>query len=155
MRHFELSTDIAAPAERVWEALVTLPDWPRWNRLVPQGDGVVAVGEQLSFRIRVSPRDVVPPSFRPHRPTVLVVDRRATLVLEASFGARWMVHMVHSFFVEPTPEGCRLRQTWETSGVLVPLLWPRLLAAQQGFSEFGEDLGRYVREAQGPGINTT
>lgn len=142
MRHFELSTDIRATPDGVWRALVDLSAWPEWNRLVPEAAGVVEPGQRLSFQIRVSPG-----TFRPHRPTVLVVEPPDRLVLEASFGARWIIHMVHGFHLIPTQEGCRLRQTWETSGILVPLLWSRLRAAQASFAEFGEDVGRYVTAA--------
>ena len=150
MRHFELSTPVHATPDQAWAALVTLADWPDWNALVPQGSGVVEPGRRLEFRIRISARGAAPPRFRPHRPTVLVVDAPRQLVLEASFGARWLVHMVHSFYVIPTQDGCTLRQTWATSGLLVPLLWSRLRAAQEGFAELGEDLAGWMERGSEP-----
>ena len=144
MKHHELQTDIEAPPEKVWDALLALPDWPRWNALVPEGSGVVSPGQVLSFRIRVTAREIQPPKYRPHRPTVLVVHAPGELVMEATFGARWLVHMVHSFYILPTQTGCRLRQTWATSGILVPLLWPLLRRAQDSFAELGDDLARFV-----------
>ena len=137
MRHLELSTDIRAAPDAVWPALLDLPAWPEWSGLVPTAAGVVAPGQRLSFQIRMAPG-----ALRGHRPTVLVVEPPSRLVLEASFGARWFIHMVDGFHLTPTPEGCQLRQTWETSGVGVPMLWGRLRAAQEGFAEFGEDLAR-------------
>lgn len=154
MRHFELSTPIAATPEQVWAALLDLEAWPRWNRLVPEGRATtargVAVGERLSFQIRVSPRDAERRVLRPHRPVVRVVNPPRELVLEATVLGRWFLSMVHHFHVVPTQDGCELRQSWDTSGLLATLIWPRLQRAQADFSELGEDLGRYLARSVSP-----
>jgi hypothetical protein len=145
-RHFELSTTMAGTTpERVWHALTTLQDWPKWCRLVPFGEGTVTPGQRLTFSIRVSERsDTSKPRMRLHRPHVLVVKQPKKIVLEASFGARGLLHMVHSFFVIPTDDGCVLRQTWQTSGMFVPLMWPRLRKTQEAFAEFGDELHQWI-----------
>ena len=81
MRHFALHTDIAADLKQVWELLVRLEEWPRWNRLVPTGVGDVRVGETLDFRIRK-----VGKGFRRHRPMLTEVIAPRTLTLAADFG---------------------------------------------------------------------
>ncbi len=136
MRAFELSTKIDAAPAHVWQALVAIDAWPSWNRLVPYGEGVVRPGERLLFRIRR-----VDGSFRVHRPHVVATNAPQELVLAASFGHRWLVHMEHAFAIEARGVGGSvLRQRWTVTGLLVPLLWPMLVRAMARFAELGDDL---------------
>lgn len=112
--------------------LVDLAHWPRWNRLVPHGEGALREGETLSFRIRGV--------RRPHRPVVVRVAEPEEIVLAATFGHRWLLRMEHRFAFVEAGEGCRLDQRWEVTGVLAPLLWWRLVPALARFAELGEDL---------------
>ncbi len=38
---------IAAPADRIWEVLADLPEWPQWNPWHVRAEGVLRIGEPL------------------------------------------------------------------------------------------------------------
>ena len=140
IREFTLTTPIRASRDQVWSALVSVEDWPKWNRLVPVGHGDLRTGEVLSFQIRR-----LNGSFYNHRPVVLALEPPCRLALEASFGHRSLVHLVHIFAIEEgDAETCRLVQTWEASGLLVPMLWRTLQGGMERFTELGDDLARWV-----------
>jgi hypothetical protein len=141
MREFELTTEIDAPQSYAWQTLVALETWPQWNHLVPSGRGDVRVGAVLDLRMRRPDG-----GYRPHRPTVLALRPPDEVVLAASFGHRRALHMVHSLAIEPRgAERCRLRQRWEVTGLLVPVLWPQLVSTMARFAELGDDLAARVR----------
>ncbi len=143
MRAFELSTEIdAAPAE-VWRVLVAMDAWPSWNRLVPYGEGDARPGGRLLFHIRRADG-----SRYVHRPRVVSITSPRELVLAASFGHRWLVHMEHTFLIEARGVGGSLfRQRWTVTGLLVPLLWSILVRALARFAELGDDLATRLSRA--------
>jgi hypothetical protein len=145
LRHFELSTTIPANQDRVWQTLVRLPEWSAWNRLVPHAEGELRPGTTLDLKIRG-------PGGRPgpFHPTVVSVNPPTELVLAASVGSRWLLHMVHSFTVEAVgPAASLLRQRWNATGLLVPLLWPLIRRGMARFAEFGSDLAVRVNTSVG------
>lgn len=116
---------------------------------MPEGRGEVRVGAVLDLQLRLS-------SGRrgPHRPVVVGLIPSEEIVLAATFGHRWLVHMVHEFQFEATETapgtrrsspGCRMLQRWNVSGLLVPLLWPTIVAALSRFTELGDDLAGQLR----------
>ena len=142
MRQFELSTDIPAGQERSWRTLVRLDEWSAWNQLVPQAKGDLRPGSILDLKIRG--RSGRLSSFRP---VVVSLAPPGELVLEASVGRRWLLHMVHTFSVERmAPEASRLRQHWVATGLLAPMLWPVIRNGMARFAQLGSDLA--LRTAQ-------
>jgi len=137
---YELSTPIDAPIESAWHGLVHLDDWPQWNNLVPSASGNVTTGARLEFQIRREDGR----GLRRHRPVVVTVAAPNQVVLAASFGHKRLLHLVHSFCFERQGSGLRLRQTWDATGLLVPILRCELTKTMARFTELGEDLARWV-----------
>ncbi|MGB1016388.1 MAG: SRPBCC domain-containing protein [Nannocystaceae bacterium] len=139
---YELSTPIDAPIENAWHGLVYLHDWPQWNNLVPRASGEVVVGAQLEFQIR---RDDGK-GLRAHRPVVLTLAPPKKIVLAASFGHQRLLRLVHSFYFDNQGSELRLRQTWDATGLLVPILRSELTKTMARFAELGEDLAKWVEQ---------
>jgi len=106
-----------APAERVWDALTTIADYPIWNSFIPHLAGTLAPGERLE--VRLEPPGGAAMTFRP---TVLAVEPAREL--------RWVGHLLipglfdgeHQFEIQPLGPGrVRFVQQERFTGVLVPL----------------------------------
>jgi hypothetical protein len=75
------------------------------------------------------------------------VDPPRELVLKASVGRSWLLHLVHTFSLEViSPDSSRLQQRWSATGVLVPFLWPVIWRGMARFEEFGSDLASRAAE---------
>jgi len=117
MKTLHTQIDIDAPAERVWDALTTIADYPIWNSFIPHLAGTLAPGERLE--VRLEPPGGAAMTFRP---TVLAV--------EPARGLRWVGHLLipglfdgeHQFEIQPLGPGrVRFVQQERFTGVLVPL----------------------------------
>ncbi len=56
MLHFETSTTIDAPPDRVWNALVRTDDWPRWGAGIERVDGELGPDERLTLHVAEASR---------------------------------------------------------------------------------------------------
>ena len=117
MKTLHTQIDIDAPAERVWDALTTIADYPIWNSFIPHLAGTLAPGERLEVRLERPGGAAM--TFRP---TVLAV--------EPARGLRWVGHLLipglfdgeHQFEIQPLGPGrVRFVQQERFTGVLVPL----------------------------------
>ena len=129
MRLIETTTDIRAPAARIWSILTDFPAYPTWNPFITAAEGELSTGARLKITI-------APPGHRPmtFRPVVLVVEREWEL--------RWRGRMLmprlfdgeHAFGLEQRAETCRFLHAERFSGMLLPLLGGGLFeATRQGF----------------------
>jgi hypothetical protein len=142
MRQFELSTDIPAGRERAWQTLERLSEWSIWNRLVPHAAGELRPGSRLDLKIRGRSG-----RLSPFHPVVVSVAPPRELVLMASIGRGWLLHLVHTFSLEViSPGTSRLQQRWNATGLLVPFLWPVIWRGMARFEEFGSDLASRTAE---------
>jgi hypothetical protein len=56
MPTFEASTDIAAPAARVWETLLRTTDWPSWDTSLDRVEGTLAEGGRITIHVSSTSR---------------------------------------------------------------------------------------------------
>ncbi len=69
MKTLHTQIDIDVPAERVWDALTNIADYPTWNPFMPHLAGTLAPGERLE--VTLEPPGGAAMTFRP---TVLAVE---------------------------------------------------------------------------------
>ena len=123
------STDIAAPADRVWEVLSDLRAYARWNPEITVVSGHAAKGEALTLRVRSgSGTSTV-------RPTVTAADSARDL--------RWSSHYheiggladgEQRFTIEPSGPGrVRFTQAETFRGIAVPFIHHALAASCSRF----------------------
>lgn len=109
MRHFSISIDIAAPAERVWDVM---RDTDRWHEWTPSVTSIRRLGrESFAIGTRVLIRQ---PKFPPALWTLTAIEpgRSFTWVSRAP-GLRVTAH--HE--VEPTRGGSRATLSLELQGI--------------------------------------
>ncbi len=142
MRTFEISTTIHRPPAPIWDTLVDFDHYHVWNSVVPFGRGCAIPGTRLHLTLKQPSGDV-----RPFHPVVIAARPNAYLILAATVLQRTLVHMEHHFILQPLPSNStQLIQRWICSGLLVPILWTRLVRGMRPFAQFGEDLKRRVEQ---------
>jgi hypothetical protein len=136
MRLIETTTDIQAPAARIWSILTDFPAYPAWNPFITAFEGELRPGARLKITI-------APPGHRPmtFRPVVLVVT--------PDYELRWLGRLLvpglfdgeHAFGLEQQPESCRFLHGERFSGILLPFIGKQLFeATQQGFEAMNSAL---------------
>ena len=68
---------ISAPAEAVWEVLADFADWPKWNPLYVETDGILAPGEAITV-------SVVLPGMKPQKAHFTVTEFERPKLIEYS-----------------------------------------------------------------------
>lgn len=114
MRHFRISIDIAAPAERVWRVMSDTERWYEWTESITSvkllGDGSFTVGNRALIK---------QPKFPPVTWTILKIEPGRSFTWASSGpGYRTVGHHL----VEPIDGGCRATLLVDMEGVLGGLL---------------------------------
>jgi len=138
MRELRTEIDIHAPAERVWQILTDFAAYPAWNPFVRSIEGKADEGERL--KVVIEPPESSPSVFRPkiikfHSPDI-----------HPPYQLRWLGKLPisglfdgeHYFIIMPTSAStCHLTHGEEFRGLLIPLMWERLLhtKVRRGFGE--------------------
>lgn len=146
MRRIELTTALAAPADRVWNVLMDLDGWSLWGGLVTSAAGELRPGARWTMTLRAEVDGGAP---RTMRPRFVSMDPPRRVVFETLLLGAWFVRLVHVFDVEAEGDGAVLRQSFEATGLGVPLLWPMLRDGMTQFDELGDDLARWVARGEG------
>lgn len=139
MRHrLDTSTEIAAPAARVWSVLVDFPSYPRWNPFVRSIAGIALAGERL--QVRIEPPGQGGMTFRP---VVLKAEEGRELRWKGKVLLPGLFDGEHYFVLEPAGSGTLFRHGEIFSGLLVPLFRTSLDGAtREGFLAMNEALKR-------------
>jgi hypothetical protein len=137
------STEIAAPAERVWSVLTDLERFRLWNPFIRRASGSTQIDGTV--RVRVRPSFGLPLPFRAE-----ILDREDNRVLHwrGHVLADWLASGDHRFTIEPLgPDRVRFVQR-ESFGGLLPRLASRLLAreAKRGFQAMNDALRTRAQE---------
>jgi hypothetical protein len=139
VRHrLDTSTEIAAPAARVWSVLVDFPSYPRWNPFVRSIAGIALAGERL--QVRIEPPGQGGMTFRP---VVLKAEEGRELRWKGKVLLPGLFDGEHYFVLEPAGSGTLFRHGEIFSGLLVPLFRTSLDGAtREGFLAMNEALKR-------------
>ena len=109
MRKFSITTDILAPAERVWQVISDTDRWHEWTPSVTSikriGGGPLAVASRAVIR-----QPKLPPAL--WKVTAIEPERSFTWVSRGPG-----IRVVASHSVEPTPNGSRARLSLELQGI--------------------------------------
>lgn len=128
-RQINTTTEISAPADRVWRILTDFPAMPSWNPFIRSISGELTAGSRLS--VHIAP---------PGRTGMRIAPK--ILVLEPGRELRWLGRLLmpglfdgeHYFILDSIAEQRTLLTHGETfSGVLVGLFGGGLEATKAGF----------------------
>jgi hypothetical protein len=125
MHHIEVRTDIAAPAEQVWQVLTDFARYPEWNPFVRELTGEVAPGRAIEVKLALGGGKPMPIS-----PVVVRFDAPVELRWRGKLLVPGIFDGEHSFAVEAIDSRrSRLIHAEQFSGILIPVF--RRFAGQQ------------------------
>lgn len=138
MRIVRGETELDAPPERVWAALLDLPSWPNWATFHPEAEGPIEVGGRLVMHFHVRSLAVA------GRAKFFAVEPERSLWWRGGFGP--LVRIEHGFDLTPTASGgTRLVHEERFGGWLAPVVVKAIGAEQPGkYARVNEALGRYL-----------
>lgn len=137
MKFFTATTNIQAPAARVWHILTDAPNYPKWDPGVVRIEGFIAPGQQLTAYTKLSPNRAFPAKV-----TEFVPNQKMVWSGGMPLG---LFKGVRTFTLAPKPDGSldfTLRE--EFSGPLLPLMAGSLPDLTQTFKEFAAGLKAYA-----------
>ena len=125
-----VTTDIAAPVERVWALVTDAAAMTRWNSTLTSIEGPIELGGTVVMQVPEAPGM----SFKPK-----VVRFEANREMEWRQGTRGMFLGVRTYTISAPPGGSptRFEMTERFSGLLLPMIGRRL-------PDFGPIFRRYA-----------
>lgn len=127
------STDIAAPAERVWDVLRDLEGYAEWNPFLSHVNGTLKQGQKITLTMRP-----VGASSREFSPTVVEVSDGRQITWRGRLGLPGLFDGTHHLVIVPIDSNhVTFVQEENFSGMLVPFVnlepyrqgWERMNAA--------------------------
>jgi len=109
MRHFDISIDIAAPPERVWEVMSDTDRWSEWTRSVTSitriGGGPFVVGSRAWIR---------QPGYPPAMWKVVAIDPGRGFTWKSGMPGLWVTA---NHTVDRIPSGTRVKLSLDYLGL--------------------------------------
>ncbi|MCD2440980.1 SRPBCC domain-containing protein [Agromyces sp. SYSU K20354] len=128
----EVTVEIKARPETLWDRLTDAAGFPSWNSTVQSIDGPIAPGRRLAIRVPAAPG-------RTFRPTVVAFDPPSRMTWRE--GSLPMFRGIRTFTVERIDGGdSRFTMREELSGVMLPLIGRSLPDFVPVFNRYVDDL---------------
>jgi hypothetical protein len=132
MKHFEVTSRIDAPPERVWEVLADAERWPEWDSGVIAVEGEAAPGNKVKITSEVNPKRSYPVKVSEFEP-----PRRMEWTGGMPLG---LFTGVRTFELMPEEGGTRFRLREEFTGPLLKPIWRSMPDMQPSFEKFAAGL---------------
>lgn len=135
MLAFEASTVINAPAEKIWEVLTDVQNFPEWEPNITKVEGQAGLGQKITVHTKFSERafPVTVSEFTPHSRMVW----SSGMPLGLFKGAR-------TFTLKPVDGGIQVKTREEFQGLLLPLFKGQIGDLQPTFDAFANALKNKV-----------
>ncbi len=132
MKELYSEIEIQASAERVWQLLTDLSNFPLWNPFIRRASGIVQAGQRLEVNIQPSGA-----SGMTFRPTVLIAEPNRELRWLGRFLVPGLFDGEHIFTIEPLgAHRVHFVQREIFTGLLVPFFARRIdTDTRRGFEE--------------------
>lgn len=136
----QLVSEIAAPRERVWEALTDLGAWDTWNPTLTRPRGELREKSVVRMRLKMGRLSL------PMRQEIVEVSPPSVLRWRSGFGPRWLLSVLRTFLLEPAGEGrSRLAQSEVGTGALARLVFVfTARPTERGYAALADALNRRV-----------
>lgn len=133
MKFYQVSREIEAAPEAVWEVLTDLEGWTRWDSAVASAEGEIAEGNTVKVTPEGSARGFPAKVAELHPPRRMVWQGGMPLGLFRG---------VRTFELTPHGGATRFRMREEFSGLLLPLIWKSMPDLQPNFERFADGLAK-------------
>jgi hypothetical protein len=141
---YEVTTDIRAPAETIWEVITDARGYPDWDSGVERIEGDIAAGEKIKVFSEVNPGRGFPIKVTEFEPA-----QRMTWTGGMPLG---LFKGVRTFRLTPGPGSTtRFEMRESYSGPLLPLLRRSMPDLGPSFEQYGAGLKALAESRTGPG----
>lgn len=132
MEHYDVSTTIDAPPDRVW-AILRAGDYASWDSGVARMEGRIADGEKVKVWSEVSPDRAFPV-------TVSLDEQERTMTWTGGMPIPGLFRGVRTFRVRPHDTGSSFTMREEFSGLLLRPIHASMPDLQPSFDQFAAGL---------------
>lgn len=139
MKQFAISTEIHATPEAIWQILVDLPNWIKWNTTIEKVEGTVAAGGRVKVYTKLSPGQAFPVQ-------VAELQRPSRMVWQGGMPLG-LFRGVRTYSLKPIAGGTLFEMTEVFSGLMAPLITRSIPNLQPSFEEFARCLKRHAEQA--------
>jgi hypothetical protein len=138
-RILESWIDINVPVSDVWEALVNVESWEKWNSFIPMVEGHLAVGKTV--KIKVASPGMKAMLFEP---TIYEIEKYQKI----SWGGGFLLFVyqgIHEFILEEIDQDTtRFMQTEKFQGPMVLLMKNMIQKTALGYLNMNAELKHYL-----------
>jgi hypothetical protein len=109
---------INAPAEKVWDILLTIDKYPEWNPFTYKVEGKIALGETVALYVQMKEND-----RRVQKEEVCIIDKPKRLAWKMHMGSPLILAAQRDQFIEAIDANtCSYETTDSFQGFLTPLV---------------------------------
>jgi hypothetical protein len=142
--HYEVTADIRAPAETIWEIITDARRYPDWDSGVERIEGDIAAGEKIKVFSEMNPGRGFPVKVTEFEPA-----QRMTWTGGMPLG---LFKGVRTFRLTPGPDSStRFEMRERFSGPLLPLMRRSMPDFGPSFEQYGAGLKALAESRTGPG----
>ena len=132
MRSYEAASDIQAPPEKVWAALIDGSSYTSWDSGVEKFEGTIAPGSTIKVYSEVAPGRAFPAKVVEYEP-----NRKMTWESGMPLG---LFKGRRAFNLTPNGDGTRFQMREEFTGPLLPIIGRSIPDLQPAFDKFARGL---------------
>jgi hypothetical protein len=140
-RILESWIDINVPVSDVWDALIDVEAWEKWNSFIPKVQGELAVGNTMKIKV-VSPglKEMV------FKPVVYEIEEYQKISWGGGF-LGFVYKGIHEFiFEEIDANTTRFRQIEKFQGPIILLMKEMIQKTAVGYLNMNEELRDYLED---------
>ena len=139
MKSFQVTIEINASADQIWDVLVNVSDWPIWNSTVSKVVGTVQLGGKVTVHTTLSPGRAFP-----LRVSELVKPKSMVWTGGMPLG---LFKGQRTYTLTPQSNGATKFEMVEVfSGLMAPLITKSIPDLQPSFEEFAACLKRVAEK---------
>ena len=140
-RILESWIDIKVPVAEVWDSLIDVDSWGKWNSFIPEVEGILTVGNTMKIK-------VVSPGMKEmtFEPVIYAIEENKRI----SWGGGFLLFVykgIHEFILEEINDNTtRFRQIEKFQGPIVLLMKKMIQKTAVGYLNMNEEFKNYLEQ---------
>ena len=121
MKEINTEIQISSTPEKVWEILMDLPEWSKWNPIVNSIEGELNIGEKLSITMSNSKGG----AGKKYDSIITEIDENKRFAFVGTMMAKFMFSAERVIELHVNEKGTFFSQKEIYSGIMVSLFWKK------------------------------
>lgn len=129
---YTVTANINAKAQKIWDTLTNISDYPKWNSTIISVEGKIAVGEKITLRAKIAEKRVF---------TLKVSELEPLKKMVWESGTAPMFKGVRTYTLTPKDDGSTdFTMAEKFAGLMLPMIAGSLPDFRPAFEQFALDL---------------